>query len=170
MKKKSLLDEIKRLADTARCPRATYRDPAQHAAQAAEDFISENLPEFRCGGHGSVEIDAETGNLLVYWKISFPFDDLLHAARLVAKITGGEVSEPEDVCSVSVSMRHDIPMFFCGEGRHAVADDEPMRPEFVDGLRDFVSRFDDINAKAREAVFEPIREAAASRAKYQRAA
>ena len=169
MKKKSLLDELKQLADTATCPDAHWRNPAERARRYAQEFLSSNLSDYRTRDF-ETEIDPDSGDLLVYWKISAAISDLFTEARIIATATGGNASEPESVANVKIGMRQNIPMFFRGEGGTHHADGQPMRPEFADNLKEFARRFDDINAKAREAVFEPIREAAASRAKYQRAA
>jgi hypothetical protein len=165
MKQKALLETITKFGDTARCPIASWRDPLEEVKDNVLEFLHANIadPYIR---EKDINICPDTGNLCVSWEIAIPASDLLIAAKMLAGQIGGDVAEPEDACCVKIAMRHDIPMFFRGEDSRDYADGQPMRPEFVDGLRDFVARFDAINQAARDAFFQPVREAFATKARH----
>jgi len=164
MKQKAYLESITKLADTARCPVASWRDPVEQVKHNVLAFLRANIadPLIR---ERDIDICPDTGVLCVSWEICVPVSDLLIESKMLSGAIGGDVAEPEDARCVKIGMRHDIPMFFRGEDRRAYADGQPMRPEFADGLRDFVERFDAINQASREAIFRPAREAFATKAR-----
>jgi len=136
------------------CPIPSYRAGLDYALSLTKEFLREN-----CGGYLDeleLEIDEDSGNLVVRWSIRAPIDELTYTARSIQSITGREVNLPPiDIANIRLQMSARIPMFEIS-GSKGYADGQKIRNDFAQSLKRFAETRESENWNIRNAIFNPL--------------